>query len=113
MVRSGGKRSNTRYLFQRGYRQNGAIPLSVYLTPYKVGDYVDIKANAAVQQGMPHKFYHGKTGKVWTVMKRAVGVEVNKQVRLIDDECDYRINQPGEEEENTHIVCTRRVYMWR
>ena len=81
MVRSGGKRSNTRYLFQRGYRQNGAIPLSVYLTPYKVGDYVDIKANAAVQQGMPHKFYHGKTGKVWTVMKRAVGVEVNKQVR--------------------------------
>ena len=31
-------------------------------------------------QGMPHKYYHGKTGVVWNVTKRAVGVEVNKQV---------------------------------
>ena len=29
---------------------------------------------------MPHKYYHGKTGVVWNVTKRAVGVEVNKQV---------------------------------
>merc|ERR1712196_399874 len=27
---------------------------------------------------MPYKFYHGKTGRVWNVTKRAVGVEVNK-----------------------------------
>lgn len=32
-------------------------------------------------QGMPHKVYHGRTGKVWNVTKRAVGVVVNKQVR--------------------------------
>ncbi|CAL9758340.1 unnamed protein product [Musa acuminata subsp. burmannicoides] len=31
---------------------------------------------------MPHKFYHGRTGKFWNVTKRAVGVEVNKQERL-------------------------------
>ena len=31
-------------------------------------------------QGMPHKFYHGKTGRVWNVTKRAVGVELLKQV---------------------------------
>ncbi len=31
---------------------------------------------------MPFKVYHGRTGKVWNVTKRAVGVEVNKQVRL-------------------------------
>ncbi|CAI8017419.1 60S ribosomal protein L21 [Geodia barretti] len=30
---------------------------------------------------MPHKFYHGKTGRVFNVTKRAVGVIVNKQVR--------------------------------
>jgi large subunit ribosomal protein L21e len=30
---------------------------------------------------MPHKVYHGRTGIVWNVTKRAVGVEVNKQVR--------------------------------
>lgn len=29
---------------------------------------------------MPHKFYHGTTGVVWNVTKRAVGVEVNKVV---------------------------------
>lgn len=30
---------------------------------------------------MPHKFYHGKTGRVWNVTKRAIGVELLKQVR--------------------------------
>jgi large subunit ribosomal protein L21e len=29
---------------------------------------------------MPHKFYHGRTGRVWNVTKRAIGVEINKQV---------------------------------
>ena len=33
-----------------------------------------------MHQGMPFKVYHGRTGKVWNVTKRAVGVEVNKQV---------------------------------
>ncbi len=34
----------------------------------------------ALLQGMPHKVYHGRTGRVWNVTKRAIGVEVNKQV---------------------------------
>jgi hypothetical protein len=34
-----------------------------------------------VLQGMAFKWYHGKTGVVWNVTKRAVGVEVNKTVR--------------------------------
>mmetsp|Transcript_5454 Transcript_5454/g.15502 ORF Transcript_5454/g.15502 Transcript_5454/m.15502 type:complete len:166 (-) Transcript_5454:78-575(-) len=75
-----GYRARTRDLFKRGFRQKGYIPMSVYLTPYKLGDYVDIKVNAAVHKGMPHKFYHGKTGRVWNVTKRAVGVELLKQV---------------------------------
>jgi large subunit ribosomal protein L21e len=45
-----------------------------------VGDYVDIKVNAAVHKGMPFKFYHGRTGIVWNVTKRALGVELNKVV---------------------------------
>ena len=32
-------------------------------------------------QGMPHKAYHGKTGRVFNVTKHAVGVIVNKQVK--------------------------------
>jgi ribosomal protein L21E len=31
-------------------------------------------------QGMPYKWYHGKTGIVWNVTKRAIGVEVQKAV---------------------------------
>jgi large subunit ribosomal protein L21e len=42
---------------------------------------VDVKADAAIHKGMPHKYYHGKTGKVWNISKRAVGVEINKRVR--------------------------------
>ncbi|OVA06851.1 Ribosomal protein L21e [Macleaya cordata] len=61
-----GLRSRTRDLFFRPFRKNG---------------YVDIKVNGAIHKGMPHKFYHGRTGKVWNVTKRAIDVEVNKQFR--------------------------------
>ncbi len=46
-----------------------------------MGDYVDIKVNPAVHKGMPFKFYHGRTGVIWNVTKRALGVELNKTVR--------------------------------
>jgi large subunit ribosomal protein L21e len=76
-----GLRSRTRDLFSKGYRKNGVTPLTDTLRVFKLGDYVDIKVNSAVHAGMPHKWYHGKTGIIWNVTKRAVGVEVNKQVR--------------------------------
>ncbi|KAJ7971406.1 60S ribosomal L21-like protein [Quillaja saponaria] len=76
-----GVRSRTRDSFSRAFRKKGTIHLTTYLRTYKVGDYVDIKVNGAIHKGMPHKFYHGRTGRVWNVTKRAVGVEVNKQVR--------------------------------
>ena len=76
-----GLRSRTRDLFARPFRKKGYIALTTYLRTYKIGDYVDIKVNGAVHKGMPHKFYHGRTGQVWNVTKRAIGVEINKQVR--------------------------------
>merc|ERR1712061_468146 len=39
-----------------------------------------VKGCGAFQKGMPHKAYHGKTGRVFNVSKRAVGVVVNKRV---------------------------------
>ena len=42
---------------------------------------MDIKVNAAVHKGMPFKFYHGRTGVIWNVTKRALGVELNKTAR--------------------------------
>ncbi|KAJ7389674.1 60S ribosomal protein L21 [Desmophyllum pertusum] len=59
----------------------GVIHLSTYMKTYKVGDIVDIKVNGAIHKGMPYKVYHGKTGRVFNITKRAVGVVVNKQVK--------------------------------
>ena len=81
MPKAYGYRNKTRDLFQRPFRKHGQIPLSTYLKTFKLGEYVDIKANGAVHKGMPHKYYHGRTGIVWNVTPRAIGVEVNKQVR--------------------------------
>eukprot|EP00249_Psilotum_nudum_P008569 c21370_g3_i1 orf=437-1060(+) len=88
-----GLRSRTRDLFSRPFRGKGYIPLTTYLRTYKIGDFVDIKVNGAVQKGMPHKFYHGRTGVVWNVTKRAVGVEINKRVgnRIIKKRIHVRI----------------------
>lgn len=78
-----GLRSRTRDMFARPFRKKGHIALSTYLTIYKIGDYVDVKVNGAIHKGMPHKHYHGRTGRVWDVTKRALGVEINKQVYIL------------------------------
>ncbi|XP_060673863.1 eukaryotic translation initiation factor 2 subunit alpha homolog [Ziziphus jujuba] len=46
---------------------------------------------------MPHKFYHGHTGRVWNVTKCTIGVEVNKQeqgISVLD---------------NAIVVCTQAI----
>lgn len=40
-----GLRRGTRYMFSRDFRKRGTIGLKTYLTNYKVGDIVDIKAS--------------------------------------------------------------------
>eukprot|EP00092_Neocalanus_flemingeri_P009413 GFUD01010127.1.p1 GENE.GFUD01010127.1~~GFUD01010127.1.p1 ORF type:complete len:162 (-),score=12.91 GFUD01010127.1:93-578(-) len=76
-----GYRRGTRDMFSRGYKKGGVEHLSTYLKTYKIGDIVDVKGCGAFQKGMPHKAYHGKTGRVFNVSKRAVGVVVNKKHR--------------------------------
>ena len=88
-----GLRARTRDLFCKAFRKHGTIPLSKYLIPYKKGDYVDIIADGSIQRGMPHKFYHGKTGRVFNVTTHAVGVVVNKRVgiRIIPKRIHVRV----------------------
>ncbi|KAJ7218891.1 ribosomal protein L21e-domain-containing protein, partial [Mycena rebaudengoi] len=61
MPHSFGYRARTRHMFKRGFQgtEHGPVKLSTFLINYHVGDIVDIKANAAQQKGMPHKYYHG------------------------------------------------------
>ena len=42
---------------------------------------------------MPYKFYHGRTGRVWNVTPRAIGVVVNKKIgnRLIPKRLHVRL----------------------
>ncbi|KAI9654679.1 MAG: 60S ribosomal protein L21A [Trizodia sp. TS-e1964] len=93
MGHSAGLRAGTRYAFSRDFKKKGMIPLSTYLRQYKVGDIVDIKANGAVQKGMPHKVYHGKTGVIYNVTRTAVGVIIYKKVgnRYIEKRVNLRV----------------------
>ncbi|BFZ15283.1 hypothetical protein BsWGS_18322 [Bradybaena similaris] len=93
MTNPKGYRRGTRYMFSRKFRTKGVTKLSRYMAVYKRGDIVDIKGDGAIQKGMPHKFYHGKTGRVFNITPHAVGVEVNKQVgnRIIPKKINVRI----------------------
>lgn len=93
MGHSHGYRSGTRYMFARNFREHGALRTSTFLHVYRVGDFVDIKANGAVQKGMPFKFYHGRTGVVYNVSPRALGIIVHKQVgnRMMEKRINVRI----------------------
>lgn len=63
------------------------------LISYHKGEYVDVIADGSVQKGIPFKFYHGKTGKVFDVTKHALGVIVNKRVggRIIPKRIHVRV----------------------
>jgi len=93
MPHSYGVRARTRSMFSRDFKKKGVIPLSTYLKTYKIGDIVDVIANPAIHKGMPFKAYHGRTGVVFNVSKRAVGVKVKKNVngRIIEKRINVRI----------------------
>ncbi|RKP03741.1 hypothetical protein CXG81DRAFT_23576 [Caulochytrium protostelioides] len=93
MPHSFGVRARTRQMFSRDFRKKGVIPLTTYMTTYKVGDIVDIKANAAIHKGMPHKYYHGKTGVVYNVSKVALGIICYKVVgnRYMEKRVNIRV----------------------
>ncbi|XP_034245320.1 60S ribosomal protein L21 [Thrips palmi] len=101
MTNPKGYRRGTRDLFSRRFRTKGTIPLSTYMKVYKIGDIVDIKGNGAIQKGLPHKSYHGRTGRVFNVTKHALGVIVNKRVRgkILPKRINIRI------EHVTHSKC--------
>ena len=81
MPHSFGYRGKTRDLFSRPFRCHGPEHLSTYLTVFKKGNYVDIVGNGSIHKGMPHKYYVGKTGKVFDISPNSIGVIVNKKVR--------------------------------
>ena len=92
MPHTEGLRGRTRHLFSREFRRHGLGGLAKTLITYRVGDYVDVVGDGSVQKGLPHKFYHGKTGRVFNVTQNGIGVVVNKRVghRLIPKRINVR-----------------------
>ena len=81
MPHSFGYRAGTRHMFSRPNKKHGLQTPSKSLTIFKMGELVDIVTDGAVHKGMPYKCYHGKTGKIFSVCPRGIGVEINKRVR--------------------------------
>lgn len=81
MPHSFGKRARTRDKFSKGFRRHGMPSVGRYLQQFKVGEYVDIICDPSVHKGMPYSFYHGRSGIVYNVAPRALGVIVKKVVR--------------------------------
>eukprot|EP00035_Acanthoeca_spectabilis_P019598 m.428936 g.428936 ORF g.428936 m.428936 type:complete len:163 (+) comp16914_c0_seq1:40-528(+) len=81
MGRTHGIRRGTRYMFAADFKKKGPTHFQKWFVNYKVGDIVDIKTVGSQQKGMAHKAYHGKTGRVFNVSRRAVGIVVNKRIK--------------------------------
>jgi len=78
MPHSFGYRARTRDLYSK---KKGGMPKPTgQLKVFKIGDYVDVLCDPAIHGGMPYKYYYGKTGRVWNVTKRALGIEMLKTV---------------------------------
>lgn len=92
-MRSNGYRRRTRCLFKKDYKKNGNPTLTKTLQQFKVGDLVDIKVDPSVVKGMPHKYYHGKTGRVFNVNNRSVGIILYRNVgyKLIERHITARV----------------------
>ncbi|XP_022845278.1 uncharacterized protein LOC111368269 [Olea europaea var. sylvestris] len=74
-----GLKSRTRDLFSRSSGRRARL-----LSPSNCGDYVDVKVTGSIHKGMPHKFYHGHTSRVWNFTNHATDVEVNKQFQRLN-----------------------------
>jgi large subunit ribosomal protein L21e len=71
---SKGYRRKTRSLFSKDFKKHGLPNTSKYIHQYRVGDLVDCKVDPSVVKGMPHKYYHGKTGRVYNTNPHSAGV---------------------------------------
>merc|ERR1712093_663200 len=106
-----GQRARTRDLFSKPFRRHGVTPLSKLLINYYKGEYVDVIADGAIQKGMPHKFYHGKTGQVFDITKHSVGVVINKRVggRIVPKRIHVRVEHVRKSASRTSFVARVRA----
>lgn len=79
-MRSHGFRRGTRKLLAKRFKEHGKPSVSRVIRQFKVGDYVDCRIDSSIVKGMPHKYYHGRTGVVYNCNPRSYGVIFHKRV---------------------------------
>ncbi|MBN2422126.1 50S ribosomal protein L21e [Candidatus Woesearchaeota archaeon] len=62
--RHGGFKRKTRHKFKKYYKEKGKISITQFLSEFKEGDKVILKAEPAYQKGMYYPRFHGKTGVI-------------------------------------------------
>jgi len=62
--RKGSYRRKTRSLMKKNYRDKGKISISKFFASFTDGETVALKAEPAVQKGIYHLRYHGRTAIV-------------------------------------------------
>lgn len=74
--RRGSYRRKTRKLMTKNFRGRGKINFTRYLAEYKDGEKILLKTEPAVQDGIYHLRYHGKTGIIKGRQGRCYAVEI-------------------------------------
>ena len=74
--RRGSYRRKTRKLMSKHFRERGKISLTKYFAEYKDGDKVTLKAEPAVQKGIYHLRFHGRTGVIKAKQGECYKVEI-------------------------------------
>ena len=64
VTKIGTSRSKTRQLLKKPIRKQGKISIRNYFSSYKDGDHVGLSAEPAIQNGMYHPRFYGRTGNV-------------------------------------------------
>ena len=76
MAHHNGQRKKTRYKFKKALRQRGLAPVTTVIQEFEIGQRVHVVVDSSVQTGMPHRRFHGKTGKVLGKQGRAWLLEI-------------------------------------
>ena len=71
MQRSKGQRQGTRFILSRNKRERSRINIARIMHDYQVGDRVAVVLDGGHQKGMPHRRFHGRSGKIAARQGRA------------------------------------------
>jgi len=75
--RIGGLRRKTRYKFRKEKRRRGKISVTKYFQSFNAGDRVNLGVESAVQKGMYHPHFMGKSGIIKGKRGRCYEITIN------------------------------------